>query len=163
MRIRWTPAAAADFESISDYLKEHHPRYRDSTLRKLYRTIRALKEWPGRGRPGREGGAREILFPPTPYETNAEASRYRRQWTSHGRKLRAGPTGARERGRARFARRELPPSAPAEVGSGQAAGHVGDGVGALSAFVKPAMKFQSPSRGRSTRRESTEFLTRPTS
>jgi plasmid stabilization system protein ParE len=23
--------------------------------------------WPGRGRPGREEGTREILFPPTPY------------------------------------------------------------------------------------------------
>jgi toxin ParE1/3/4 len=60
MRIRWTPAAAADLQSISDYLKDHHPRYRDPTMRKLYRTIRALKEWPGRGRPGREEGTREI-------------------------------------------------------------------------------------------------------
>ena len=36
-------------------------------MRKLYGTIRALKEWPGRGRPGRDAGTREILFPPTPY------------------------------------------------------------------------------------------------
>jgi hypothetical protein len=35
MRIRWT-SAAADLQSISDYLKEHHPRYRDPTMRKLY-------------------------------------------------------------------------------------------------------------------------------
>lgn len=67
MRIRWTPAAAADLRSISDYLKEHHPQYRQPTLRKLYDTIRALKEWPGRGRPGREEGTREILFQPLPY------------------------------------------------------------------------------------------------
>jgi plasmid stabilization system protein ParE len=25
MRIRWTPAAAADLQHISDYLKDHHP------------------------------------------------------------------------------------------------------------------------------------------
>ena len=50
MRIRWTPAAAADLQSISDYLKEHHPSYRDPTMRKLYGTIRELKEWP-RARP----------------------------------------------------------------------------------------------------------------
>jgi plasmid stabilization system protein ParE len=25
MRIRWTPPAAADLHSISEYLKEHHP------------------------------------------------------------------------------------------------------------------------------------------
>ena len=40
MRIRWTPAAAADLQTISEYLKEHHPRYRDRTMRKLYETIR---------------------------------------------------------------------------------------------------------------------------
>ena len=68
MRIRWTPAAAADLQGISDYLTEHHPRYRNPTMRKLYGTIRELKEWPWRGRPGREEGTREILFPPTPYE-----------------------------------------------------------------------------------------------
>jgi len=49
MRIRWTPAAAADLLSISDYLKEHLPRYRDPTMRKPYGTIRELKQWPGRG------------------------------------------------------------------------------------------------------------------
>jgi toxin ParE1/3/4 len=67
MRIRWTPAAAADLQGISDYLKEHHPRYRDPTMRKLYGTIRELKQRPWRGRLGREDGTREILFPPTPY------------------------------------------------------------------------------------------------
>ena len=67
MRIRWTPAAAADLQNISDYLKEHHPHYRQPTMRKLYDTIRALKQWPRRGRPGREEGTREILFQPLPY------------------------------------------------------------------------------------------------
>jgi toxin ParE1/3/4 len=67
MRIRWTPAAAADLQSISEYLKEHHPRYLEATMRKLYGTIRDLKQWPGRGRTGREEGTREILFSPTPY------------------------------------------------------------------------------------------------
>jgi toxin ParE1/3/4 len=36
-------------------------------MRKLYGAIRELKEWPGRGRPGREEGTRELLFPPLPY------------------------------------------------------------------------------------------------
>jgi toxin ParE1/3/4 len=67
MRIRWTPAAAADLESISQYLKEHHPRYHDPTMRMLYGAIRDLSLSPERGRPGREEGTREILFPPTPY------------------------------------------------------------------------------------------------
>ena len=67
MHIRWTPAAAADLQGISDYLKEHHPHYRQPTMHKLYEAIRSLKEWPGRDRIGREDGTRELLFPPTPY------------------------------------------------------------------------------------------------
>jgi len=67
MRIRWTPAAAADLQNISDYLKEHHPHYRQPTMRKLYDTIRSLKQMPGRGRPGSEEGTREVLFHPLPY------------------------------------------------------------------------------------------------
>jgi toxin ParE1/3/4 len=67
MRIRWTPAAAADLQHISEYLKAHHPQYREATLRKLYDTVRALKDAPYRGRPGRAEGTREILFPPMPY------------------------------------------------------------------------------------------------
>jgi toxin ParE1/3/4 len=67
MRIRWTPAAAADLQHISDYLKDHHPHYRQPTMRKLYEAIRSLKAVPHRGRPGREDGTREILFPPLPY------------------------------------------------------------------------------------------------
>jgi len=31
MRIRWTSVAAADLQAISEYLKGHHPRYRDPT------------------------------------------------------------------------------------------------------------------------------------
>jgi plasmid stabilization system protein ParE len=67
MRIRWTPAAAADLQHISDYLNEHRPRYRQSTMRKLYGAVRALKQWPQRGRIGHEEGTRELLFSPLPY------------------------------------------------------------------------------------------------
>ena len=67
MRIRWTPAAAADLQGINEYLKEHHPHYRQPTLRKLYETIRSLGQAPYRGRPGTEEGTREIVFPPLPY------------------------------------------------------------------------------------------------
>ena len=67
MRISWTPAAAADLQHISDYLRDRHPHYRQPTLLKLYETIRSLKESPLRGRLGREDGTRELLFPPMPY------------------------------------------------------------------------------------------------
>ena len=67
LRIRWTPAAAADLEHVSDYLRQHHPHYRQPTMRKLYDAIRALRYSPYRGRPGSEAGTREIVFPPLPY------------------------------------------------------------------------------------------------
>jgi toxin ParE1/3/4 len=67
MRIRWTPAAAVDLQRINDYLKDHHPHYREATIRKVYAAIQSLKEWPQLGRPGREEGTRELLFPPLPY------------------------------------------------------------------------------------------------
>jgi toxin ParE1/3/4 len=67
MRIRWTPAAAADLEGISNYLKDRHPLYRQPTMRKLYEAIRSLKESPHRGRLGGEDGTRELLFHPLPY------------------------------------------------------------------------------------------------
>jgi toxin ParE1/3/4 len=33
----------------------------------MYAAIQFLKEWPHRGRVGREEGTRELLFPPLPY------------------------------------------------------------------------------------------------
>jgi addiction module RelE/StbE family toxin len=67
MRIRWTPPAVADMESISDYLKNHRPQYRHPTMRKLYQGIQSLKDAPYRGRPGLVEGTRELLFAPMPY------------------------------------------------------------------------------------------------
>ena len=67
MRIRWTPAAAADLQHLGDYLKDHHPHFRQPTMRKVYAAIQSLREWPHRGRVGREEGTRELLFPPLPY------------------------------------------------------------------------------------------------
>ncbi len=67
MRICWTPPAAWDMQNVSDFLNEHHPQYRRATTRKLYQKIRALKDAPYLGRPGRIEGTREILFPPLPY------------------------------------------------------------------------------------------------
>ena len=89
MRIRWTAAAAADLQGISDYLKEHHPHYRQPTIRKLYETIRLLKQAPYRGRAGTEEGTREILFPPLPYVAVYRVNGY---WGSMERK-----TGLRQR------------------------------------------------------------------
>ncbi|HKW97768.1 MAG TPA: type II toxin-antitoxin system RelE/ParE family toxin [Bryobacteraceae bacterium] len=36
-------------------------------MRKLYEAIRSLRQWPDRGRVGRQDGTRELVFPPRPY------------------------------------------------------------------------------------------------
>jgi addiction module RelE/StbE family toxin len=67
MRIRWTPAAAADLDQIKDYLIEHHPDLAQPTVMKLYAAILSLKRMPNRGRPGRERDTRELVLAPMPY------------------------------------------------------------------------------------------------
>lgn len=67
MRIRWTPAAAADLEQIKNYLTKRHPSFAQPTVVKLYETIRSLKTSPLRGRVGREEGTRELVYTPLPY------------------------------------------------------------------------------------------------
>jgi plasmid stabilization system protein ParE len=67
MRIRWTPPAAADMQSISDYLKEYSPHYRQPTMRKLYEKIRALKEMPSSAGRAASRERASFCFPPMPY------------------------------------------------------------------------------------------------
>jgi addiction module RelE/StbE family toxin len=67
MRIRWTPAAAADLKSIADYLEQHLPAFAHSTVDTIYQTIVSLKSMPNRGRHGREAGTRELVIPGLPY------------------------------------------------------------------------------------------------
>jgi addiction module RelE/StbE family toxin len=67
MRIRWTPAAAADLEQIKDYLTEHMSEHTEATVLRLYASIRSLKGMPNRGRSGRETGTRELVLTPLPY------------------------------------------------------------------------------------------------
>ena len=84
MRLRWTPAAAADPQQIGEYLQRHYPHYKQPTLRKLYETVRTLKDAPYRGKAGRVEGTREILFPPLPYvavyRVNKDAIEVLRIW-----------------------------------------------------------------------------------
>jgi toxin ParE1/3/4 len=67
MRLRWTPAAAADLEHIRDYLTEHHPQFAQTTVVELYESIRSLKTSPRLGRIGREEGTRELVLTRLPH------------------------------------------------------------------------------------------------
>ena len=67
MRLRWTPAAADDLESIGEYLAGHLPSFAQSTILEIYQTILTLRSTPYRGRAGREEGTRELVLPRLPY------------------------------------------------------------------------------------------------
>ena len=67
MRIRWTTLAAADLESIQQYLDFHYPHFSRATTRRLYEAALSLKTMPGRGRPGMIAGTRELMLHPLPY------------------------------------------------------------------------------------------------
>jgi toxin ParE1/3/4 len=67
MQIRWTPAAAADLKAIHDYLKEHEPHLARSTVIEIRQAVRSLKQFPHRGRKGREEGTRELLHERLPH------------------------------------------------------------------------------------------------
>ena len=102
MRIYWTAAAAADLQHISDYLKERHPHYRQPTLRKLYDTVRSLRQSPYRRRPESEPDTREVVFPLARRRRDLDAldqhvcrvGRQRFEVVRIGRKY--GPPGFRE-------------------------------------------------------------------
>lgn len=67
MRLRWTPAAADDLEAIADYLAEHLPSHRETTIREIYNTVATLRSLPHRGRIGREQGTRALVIARLPY------------------------------------------------------------------------------------------------
>jgi len=50
MRIRWTPAAAADLEHIRNYLDQRDPQLAQRTVLKLYEAVDSLKKSPHRSR-----------------------------------------------------------------------------------------------------------------
>lgn len=67
MRIRWTPAAAADLKNIHDYLREHEPHLARPTVIEIRKAVRSLKQFPDRGRKGREEDTRELLHTRLPH------------------------------------------------------------------------------------------------
>lgn len=60
MRVRWTPAAADDFENIANYLFEQTPENAARLIREIYRAPNGLESFPKRGRVGKKEGTREL-------------------------------------------------------------------------------------------------------
>jgi toxin ParE1/3/4 len=67
MRLRWTPNAVEDLESIYAYLSKHRPIWAQSTIRLLYDAARSLRTMPDRGRAGKIAGTKELVLDRIPY------------------------------------------------------------------------------------------------
>jgi toxin ParE1/3/4 len=67
MEIRWSPEAADDLERIVDRIEQENPAAAQRVAEIIYERCGALAEFPNRGRMGRIGGTRELVFAPLPY------------------------------------------------------------------------------------------------
>jgi plasmid stabilization system protein ParE len=68
MRLRWTPEAFDDLESIYKYLQVNRPEFAHTTMVRIYRELTSLRRYPSLGRvhPTRIG-CRELVLLPLPY------------------------------------------------------------------------------------------------
>jgi plasmid stabilization system protein ParE len=67
VRVRWTEAAAHDFEVIADYLFDQSAEIAPVLIRRIFDAVNGLKQFPYRGRRGREPGTRELVISNLPY------------------------------------------------------------------------------------------------
>ena len=67
MKVRWSPEAADDLESIVRRIQKDNPTAARDVAQTIYDGASHLKTLPHRGRLGRLPGSRELIFPPLPY------------------------------------------------------------------------------------------------
>ena len=67
MRIQWTKSAAADLETIVNFIRTDSAEAAHSVGRKLYSAAESLSRMPRRGRIGLVEGTRELILAPLPY------------------------------------------------------------------------------------------------
>jgi plasmid stabilization system protein ParE len=67
MRLRWTPEAADDLGDISDYLIANWPSRAQSTVKRIYNEVLALRQFPRMGRELDRSGVRALVISMVPY------------------------------------------------------------------------------------------------
>jgi toxin ParE1/3/4 len=67
MKLRWSPEASADLESIALHIEADKPDAASKVVSAIYRSVTDLVDFPLRGRKGRVQGTRELVFPSLPY------------------------------------------------------------------------------------------------
>jgi toxin ParE1/3/4 len=67
MKVRWLSSAAADLESISEYLHANAPAVAERILRRLFDGVNSLEAMPYKGSLHGKRGMRRLTFPKDPY------------------------------------------------------------------------------------------------
>jgi len=67
MKIRWSPTAISDVESIRDCIAQDSPRAAHRIARRIKESVDRLRLFPLSGRIGRVPGTRELVIPGTSY------------------------------------------------------------------------------------------------
>lgn len=64
MEVRWSTLAADDLERIFQRIEKDNPAAALEVVKEIYDGCQELSQFPYRGRPGRIGGRRELVFSP---------------------------------------------------------------------------------------------------
>ena len=67
MKIRWSPTAISDVESIREYIAQDSPSAARRVAQTIKESVGRLRSFPLSGRVGRVPGTRELVIPGTSY------------------------------------------------------------------------------------------------
>ena len=66
MKIRWSPTAISDVESIRDFIAQDSPSAAHRIAQRIKKSVGRLENFPLSGRVGRVPGTRELVIPGPP-------------------------------------------------------------------------------------------------
>lgn len=67
MIVVWTARALDDLQGARTYIEDRNPGAARKTVLRIVEAVASLGDVPGRGRPGRLAGTRELVIPGLPY------------------------------------------------------------------------------------------------
>ena len=67
MQIRWTYKALDNLDAAVEYIAADNPTAAQKVAKRIWDSVLLLKNQPGRGRPGRVLGTRELIISGLPY------------------------------------------------------------------------------------------------
>ena len=67
MKIRWFSEACNDLVEIRNYIGNDNPKAAREVAKRIKESVSSLADYPGKGRPGRVEGTRELVVAGLPY------------------------------------------------------------------------------------------------